>query len=103
MDGSALRGDAGQVPGWAEVRAAVMDAAQACAAAVTALPARGGDRGAVRTAQQAVLALRDLGGCLRPLAFDEAVIEAERARAADEALAAAGLVPPPRCRLHVVS
>jgi hypothetical protein len=100
MDGSALRGD-GQAPGWADVRAAVIDAAQACAAAVAAL--RGGDRSAVRAAELAASALRDLGGCLRPIVFDEAVVEAERERAACDALAAAGLVPPPRRHLSVVS
>jgi hypothetical protein len=46
--------------------------------------------------------LRILSARLRGLVFDDAVVEAERARAADEALAAAGLVPPPRGRhLHV--
>jgi hypothetical protein len=105
MDGSVLHGDPGHAPGWAEVRAAVVRAAEACAAAVAGMSVRGGDRGAIRTAQEAVAALRDLGGCLRYAAFDEAVVDAERARAADEALAAAGLVPPPRRggHLHAVS
>lgn len=101
MDGSALHGETGPEPGWGDVRRAVMSAAEACAAAVAGC-ARG-DRGAVRAAQQAVAALRDAAGCLRPLAFDEAVIEAERERAAEQALAAAGLVPPPRRHLHAVS
>lgn len=39
--------------------------------------------------------LRSLSARLRHLAFSDAVVEAERARAADEALAAAGLAPPP--------
>ena len=86
-------------PGWGDVRQAVMTAAEACACAVTSLGLRGEGGGpAAGTAGQAVAVLRDLAGRLRPLAFDEAVIEAERARAADEALAAAGLVPPPRGR-----
>ncbi len=59
--------------------------------AIAAVP---GPEGAGRPAA----VLRDLRGEMRRRrSFDEAVIEAERARAADEALAAAGLpVPRPR-------
>jgi hypothetical protein len=47
----------------------------------------------------AVAVLRDLSEAVRRLVFDEAVIEADAARRADEILAAAGLsVPVPRRR-----
>jgi hypothetical protein len=61
-------------------------------------------RAAERCADLTGAELRTLSARLRGLVFDEAVVEAERARAADEALAAAGLVPPPRGRhLRAVS
>ena len=55
-------------------------------------------RAAERCAGLTAAELRDLSWQLRRLAFNDAVIEQERARAAEEALAAAGLVPPPRGR-----
>jgi hypothetical protein len=70
-------------------------AAEACADAVAALAAAGAGRGERRVARDAVRALR-------ALAFDEAAIEAEAARRADEILAAAGLVPAGRRHLHAV-
>lgn len=67
------------VPEWGEVRAAVTRAAGTCSP---------GDAAVIR----------------RALAYGEALIEAEAVRRADEILAAAGLVPPPRRRhLHAVS
>jgi hypothetical protein len=42
--------------------------------------------------------LRALSAGLRGLVLDDGIVEQERARAAEEALAAAGLVPPPRGR-----
>jgi|HubBroStandDraft_6_1064221.scaffolds.fasta_scaffold00062_2 hypothetical protein len=104
MDGSALRGDTGPEPGWGDVRRAVMMAAEICATAAVSLAVRGPHAvHAAMMVRQSADALRDMGGCLRPLAFDEAVIDAERARAADEALGAAGLLPPPRRHLRVVT
>ena len=74
-------------------------AAEVCAIAAVSLTVRGphGAHAALMVSQAAA-GLRDIGAQLRPLAFDEAVIEAERARAAEEALAAAGLAAPPRGR-----
>ena len=105
MDGSALRDGTGPEPGWGDVRRAVMLAAEICANAAVSLTLRGPAAAhAAMLVRQAADGLRDMSGCLRPLAFDEAVIEAERERAAGEALAAAGLVPLPRRRhLHSVS
>jgi hypothetical protein len=101
MYGSAAR-DAGHTPGWGELRQAVKDAAEACAVAVAGLCLLEADPGSVRAAERAVAVLRDLGGCIRPLAFDEAVVEAERAQAATEALTAAGVkVPTPRRERHL--
>lgn len=104
MDGSALRGDAGHEPEWAEVRQAVMMAAEICATAAVSLAMRGphGAHAAMMVRQSAD-AMRDMGAQLRYLTFSEAVVEAERDRAAGDALAAAGVVPPPSPRhLHAV-
>lgn len=102
MDGSALRGDADHVPAWADVRAAVMRAAEVAAVAVTdAMSRPRADWAAVQVAAEAVAELRYLGGCLRPLAFDEAVIDAEAERRAGAILAAAGLVPAGRRERHL--
>jgi hypothetical protein len=104
MHGSAVRGEDGPEPAWGEIKQRVASAAESVATAVSGLSLRSGDGGAVRAVEQAVAAFRDALGCLRPAVLDEAVVEVERARAADEALAAAGLVPPPRGRhLRVVS
>ena len=86
-------------PGWGDVRQAVMAAAEACAAAAVSLTVHGthGAHAALMVSQAAD-GLRDLGAQLRGLAFDEAVIEAEAGRRADEIVAAAGVVPPPRGR-----
>jgi hypothetical protein len=80
-------------------------AAEVCAAAAVSVALRGPHgMHAALVVRQAADGLRDISAQLRPLAFDEAVIDAERARAADEALAAAGLLPPPPPRhLRVVS
>ena len=73
----AAHAEAGPASGWGEIRTALQRAAEACAAAADALHA---------AAEH-----------LRGPALDEAVIEAQRSRAAEEALAAAGAaVPPPR-------
>lgn len=103
MDGSAVRGEPGPEPGWGDVRRAVMRKAEAVADAVAVLCARPADRGAVRAVEQATAVLRDALGCLRWPVLDEAVVDAERERAAGEALAAAGFVPPATRHLHVVS
>jgi len=76
------------LPGWGYVRLTLMRVLQDCACGCTA---------------ECTAALEDIGVQLRRLAYDEDIIEAERARAAEEALAAAGLAPPPRSRrLRVV-
>jgi len=69
------------LPGWGYVRLTLMRVLQDCACGCTA---------------ECTAALEDIGVQLRRLAYDEDIIEAERARAAEEALAAAGLAPPPR-------
>jgi hypothetical protein len=99
MDGSALRGDTGPEPGWGDVRRAVMWYAEICATAAVSLAVRG-PHGvhAAMVARQSADALRDMGAQLRYLTFSEAVVEAERDRAAGDALAAAGVVPPPPAR-----
>ncbi len=55
-------------------------------------------RAAERCADLTSAELRSLSSRLAAVVLDDAIVEAERARAADEALAAAGLVPPPRGR-----
>jgi hypothetical protein len=55
-------------------------------------------RAAERCADLTAAELRTLSARLRGVVFDDAVAAAERQRGADEALAAAGLVPPPRAR-----
>ena len=106
MAASALRGDGdpGGKPAWGDVRQAVMIAAEVCATAAVSVAMRGphGVHAALMI-RQCADALRDLSAQLRPLAFDEAVIEAERSRAAEAALAAAGLLAPPPRHLHSVS
>lgn len=103
MHGSAVRGDDGPEPGWGDVRQAMIMAAEICATAAVSLAMRGphGMHAAIMVRQSAD-ALRDMGAQLRPWAFDEAVVDAERARAAADALADAGVVPPPARHLHVV-
>lgn len=92
-------------PGWGDARQAVIRAAEVCACAAVSLALRGPHGAhAAMMIRQAAEGLRDVSAQLRYLAFDEAVIEAERTRAAGEALAAAGLVPAPRGRhLHVIA
>jgi len=78
-------------------------AAEICATAAVSLAMRGPHgMHAALVVRQSADALRDMGGQLRYLAFDEAVVDAERARAAGDALAEAGLVPEPARHLHVV-
>lgn len=106
MAGSAVRyeGAPGSPP-WGDVRQALLMWGEVCAAAAVALAMRGphGVHAALAV-REAAGALRDLSAQLRPVAFDEAVVEAERSRAAGEALTAAGLMPPQRPRhLHSVS
>lgn len=106
MDASALGSAAGPgEPGWGDARRTIMWAAELCAAAVTSLSLRGAGAGpAMAAAREATGVLRDLDARLRCLAFDEAVIEAERDRAVGETLAALGIVPAPRERhLHAVT
>jgi hypothetical protein len=87
------------VPPWGDVRQAVMMYAEVCAAAAACVALRGPHAAhAVAAIRQAAESLRGISAQLRPAAFDEAVVEAERSRAAHDALAAAGLVPPPRGR-----
>lgn len=99
MHGSAVRGDDGPEPGWGDVRQAMIMAAEICAAAAVSLAVRGphGVHAAL-VVRQSADALRDMGAQLRYLTFSEAVVEAERDRAAGDALAAAGVVPPPPAR-----
>ena len=92
MGGSALRGD--DTPDWGGVKQVVMSHAEAVADAVMALLLRGCDSDAVRAVEHAVMAFREAAACLRYPMLDEAVIEAERSRAYEDGLAAAGLVPP---------
>jgi hypothetical protein len=71
--------------------------AEVCAAAAVVLALRGPHGAhAAQLVSHAAGALRDIAAQLRPLAFDETIIEAERSRAAEEALKAAGLAPLPR-------
>jgi hypothetical protein len=103
MDGSALSGEDGHEPGWGEVRQAMMMAAEICATAAVSLAMRGPHGAhAAMLVRQSADALRDLGAQLRYAVFDEAVADAERSRAADDALAAAGLVPPQARHLRAV-
>ena len=106
MPECATEGDAGREPGWGDARRAVMTAAEICAAAAVTLSLRGphGTHAAMMI-RQATEVLRDLSAQLRFPVFSEAVVEAERSRAAEEALRAAGVpVPAPRgAHLHVVS
>ena len=107
VDGSAPRNDAGGqgAPSWEDIRQGAMTATELCAAAVISMALRGprDTRGAA-VASQAVTALRDLTAAIREWRFDEAVVEAERVRAAAEALTAAGIPPPrPHPDLRIVS
>lgn len=82
-------------PGWSDVRRQMMVSAQACAAAVTAYLAAGGDdaSGPAVMGALAIGVMQDLGATARRLDVGEAVIEAERDRAVAEDRAA---VPRPR-------
>jgi hypothetical protein len=86
-------------PGWGDTRQKVMAAAEVCAVAAVSLAVHGPHGAhAAMMLSQAVDRLRDLSAQMRGLAFDEAVIEAEARRRADEILAAGGPVPAPRAR-----
>jgi hypothetical protein len=71
-------------PGWADVRHALVTEARACALAVTELARKPGDKGALEMAGLTLRVLEDLGVIARRWEVDEAVIEAERARAFEE-------------------
>ena len=78
--------------------------AEVCVSAAVALAMRGphGVHAALAV-RQAADALRDAAARLRYPAFNEAVVDAERSGAAEEARAAHGLAPALPPRLHVVS
>jgi anti-sigma-K factor RskA len=93
-------------PSWDDIRRAVMVATEVCATAFVTLALRG-PHGAhtAAMASQAVAALRDIGAQLTVLHdrdFNEATVQLERARAAAEALAAAGIPQPRPPHLHAV-
>ena len=91
-------------PSWSDVRQRVLGYAEMCAAAAVTLALRPHGTHAAAMARQLTEAVRDLGAQLRFPVFSETVIEAERSRAAEEALRAAGVsVPAPRgSHLHLV-
>ena len=82
--------DSPAAPGWGDVRLRVM-------AELGRLRDQDG-----AAARDAVAVLRDLTEVVRRLVFDEAVIEADAARRADEILAAAGLPAPHGRHLRAV-
>lgn len=77
-----------RAPGWEDVRRAMITAAEACAAAVAEMCRAPADGRAADRAGSAVAVLRELGAQAGCLAFDDAVIEAERAAAVREFRAA---------------
>jgi hypothetical protein len=82
-------------PAWGDARRLVMMYAEVCASAAVMVALHGPHAAhAVMALRQATDALRDIGAQWRYPALDEAVVEVERSRAAREALAAAGVVPP---------
>jgi len=107
VDGSAQRGEGGpETPSWADVRQAAMTQVERCAAALARLSLRG-DRPVLAELHTQNVLLRDLCAQLTELhdqEFSEAVAELDRARAAAEALTAAGIpTPRPHPDLRVVS
>jgi hypothetical protein len=103
VDGSAARDEAcHETPGWADFRQKMMVMAEICAGAAVTLALRGPhNMHAALMVHQMADSLRGISlqaAQLRGREFDDAVIEAERSRAVAEALAGAGLVPPPRGR-----
>ena len=87
-------------PGWADVQHAIIAAAQACALAVEELVRRPEDGAAVFMADLTRGCLEDLAEMGRRWVLDEAVMEAERARAYAAGYAACKA---DRCRLGVVN
>ena len=86
-------------PGWADVQHAIISAAQACALAVEELARRPDDGAAVFMADLTRGCLEDLAEMGRRWVLDEAVLEAERARAYAAGYAACKA---DRCRLGVI-
>src|SRR5215813_6399614 len=74
-------------PGWANVREALIAAAELAGIATADLAARPRDAVALRRADQLAVLLRQLGEMGRRWAADEAVLSAERARAWAEGVA----------------
>lgn len=104
MDGSAQRSDGPDTASWDDARQAVMAHVAACSAALARLSLRGDRAAAAELHIQNVL-LRDLRDRLTQMCdreFNEAVVEAERDRAAADALAAAGIPQPRPPHLHAV-
>lgn len=85
--------------GWAGAQRAMASAAQACSLAVTELTSRPGEAAALEMTRLCLAVLENLGDTVRRLSFDEAVMEAERARAYAEGVAACKAQ---RCRLGVI-
>lgn len=103
MDGPARRGGDSQEPAWHEARRALLRSAEVCAAAAASLALRGG-RGTAAAAliRQAIAVMQEAADAVRYAVYDEGLAEAAQARAAGEALGAAGLVPPQGRHLHPV-
>lgn len=87
------------MPGWADVRHALAAEARACALAVAGLARDPGSGAALEMAALTLSVLQDLGVIARRWEVDEAVIEAERARAFEDGRRACLAE---RCRLGVI-
>lgn len=85
--------------GWADVRAALVTEARAVRLAVEEMARRPGDEAALEMARLNLSVLESLGVIAGRWQVDEAVIEAERARAYADGIAACKAA---RCRLEVI-
>lgn len=83
-DDPAARKPDPRLPGWADVRRALITEARACALAVQELARDPASEPAREMAALILSVLQDLGVIARRWEVDEAVIEAERARAFEE-------------------
>lgn len=85
--------------GWGDVRSALITDSHAVALAVAEMACRPGDGAALEMARLCLSVLESLGVIADRCRADEAVIEAERARAFDEGVE---WCKTQRCRLEVV-
>lgn len=98
-DDPAARKPGPSAPGWADVRRALVTEAQVCALATVALARSPASPAALEMAKLTLGVLESLGDLARRLAFDEAVLEQERAAAFAAGVAACKAA---RCRLEVI-